>query len=295
MLVVSIALLSIAMILIIPVAQASGDHPEREIETRFEFSYDLKGHVSEFTVWLTFPEPLDISFAERHIEFIEIGDSWLLSSSRFPYSHVWTNDSRTIEISSQGVNLSEKSISTITIHISTPLMLRDGSFYWENYEDFDLTFGGEALNIDLDFGYIITFAGFCCPSLMFIMILVIIEVSLRAYMKNRKMKTKESTTETLLQLIERSESWTKRRMAYLLVISSVLLLMLGFSFLLAMVNILIAMIVVMLGMVLIFPWLVLIVTSIMFFMMRKEDLYWKKKLGRIKKQQIEFMRELEKE
>lgn len=291
----SIVILSIAMILIMPFAQASGEHPEREIGTRCEFSYDLKGHVSEFSVWLTFPKPLNISFAEMHIELIQLGDSWLLSNSRFPYSHEWSNDSRTLEISSNGVNLSGKAISTITIHISTPLILSDGSFYWENYNDLDLIFGGQELNVDFGFGYIIAFSGFCLPSLMLIFIIVIIEVSLRAYMKNKKIKAKASTTETLLQLIERSESWARRRMAYLLVISSLLFTMFGFSFLLAAVNMFFAMILVMVGTMLLFPWLVLIVTSIMFFMMRKEDLYWKKKLAHIKKQQLDFMRKLEKE
>ncbi|MBN1389621.1 MAG: hypothetical protein JXA22_03155 [Candidatus Thermoplasmatota archaeon] len=291
----SIVLLSIILIGTTPFVKASGEHPEREIETECEFSFDVKGYLSEFTIWLTFPKPLDTSFAEMHIEVVHIGDSWLLSNSRFPYSHVWTNDNRTLEIGSRGVDLTGKDIGKITLHITTPLMLGNGSLYWEDYNDLDLIFGGEDLNIDIDFGYIITFAGFCLPSLILIIAIVIIEVSLRAYMKTKKIKKKVSTTETLLQLIERSESWTRRRMAYLLVISSLLLTMLAFSFLLATINLLFAMILVMLGVLLLFPWVVLIITSIMYFMMRKEDLYWKKKLKYIKKQQIEFMKALEKE
>ena len=82
---------------------------------------------------------------------------------------------------------------------------------------------------------------------------------------------------------------------YLLVISSLLLIMFAFSFLLATINVFFAMTVVLMGVLFIFPWLVLISASIMFFLIRKEDIYWKERLKQVRKRQIEFMKGLEKE
>ena len=295
MTVISIVVLAFVLTEGSTLVRADGAHPEREIETRFEFSFDVKGDISEFSIWLTFPQPLDTTSAEMNIELHHGRDVWLISESDFPYSHIWTNDSRTLEISSRGVDLSGKDIGIINIRISTPLFLRGGGFLWENYNDIELSFGEQDFRFGLGYGIIGILSGFCLPSLLLVLILVIIEVSLRSFMKKRKIEKRTSTTETLLQLIERSELWMKRRMRYLLVISSLLLVMFAFSFMLAMINVFFAMTVVLLGVLFIFPWLVLIATSIMFFMIRKEDIYWKMKLRDVRKRQIEFMKGLEKE
>ena len=294
--ILTILLLSITILSATPMVIASGEHPDREIETRFDFTFDVKGFISEFSIWLTFPEPLDTSFAEMQIEVHHGRDVWLVSEGSFPYSRIWTNDSRTLEISSRGIDLSGKDVGIINIRISTPLMLEEGGFYWEDHDDIELSFGEQDFRFGLGYGIIGTLAGFCLPSILLMIILIVIEISLRSFMRRKKRNEIDaSTTETLLQLIDRSEIWMKRRMRYLLVISSLLLIMFAFSFLLATINVFFAMTVVLMGVLFIFPWLVLISASIMFFLIRKEDIYWKERLKQVRKRQIEFMKGLEKE
>jgi len=178
-------LLIVISIQLLPMVRGSGIHPEREIVTGYEFSYDIKGYISEFTIRITFPQPLDTSFAEHHIEIHHGRDVWLVSENDFPYTHTWTNNSRTLEISSRGVDLSGKDIGIINIQISTPLMIKEGGFLWEDYDDIKLSFGEQDFNFGLGYGVAGTFAGFCLPSILLILILSLIEISLRSFLKRK--------------------------------------------------------------------------------------------------------------
>jgi len=279
----------------VSIPSATGAVTGAQIESGSSLVYDRSGHIGRFTIWLRFPEPMDTAFADRSIEIRYTGNSWRLDDDDMPFEHNWSADQQTLFISSGNRDISDRAIYAIGVSISNDIRTRDGDFLsFHDGSSVELMFG-DANRIDLGFGFFEIFALFFFPFLLLGMVVVSTEIVLRLFYRIRKVEEKGSATENLMRLIDRSEGWMKRRFILGFLFSLVLISIYVLLVAVALLNLFFAMVATLLVALFILPWILFIVLSVIYIIIRREDLYWKKRLAAVRKSQSEFMRNLSKE
>jgi hypothetical protein len=274
-----------------------GAVPDIEVVSGSRLTLDTRGHIEDFTVWLEFPEPIDVGFSNSHISLFVYGrDEVTLDSPDLPYRAVWSDDNTTLTISSEGADLSEDDIFSFTVTISLPLRTKAGSLLWEDSyrSEIELNFGNSE-ELELDYGIWEVIKTFVLPFILLVIVLIVIEVLLRLTVRPRGTGKVPSTAETLLRLIERTERMLRIRLVITLGIVSFLIVAYLVLMSLALVQFTFAMVMTWAAIFYLSPWAILIVTSVLYLIFRREDLAWRKNLKLLRGQQRKFLKDIEKE
>ncbi len=279
---------------IVPFVSSAGQGPE--ITSGSYLTFDEEGHIVGFRVWMEFPDPLDKDFSLSHIRLFVYDDEWSLDDPDIPYDHSWSNDNRTLTISSGDIDLSDRGLFSIKVSISLPLRTNDGTMLWEDSRrsEIELTFGNPD-EFEPDYGPLEILTYFILPFCLMVVVLIVIEVVLRLTVKARDKDKVRSTTETLLKLIERTQRMLTIRLVITLVIMSVLMVAYISLMTLALVNFMFAMVMTWAAIFFLSPWVILVVTSLLYLVFRREDLAWRKRLEHLRKEQRKFLNDLDKE
>jgi hypothetical protein len=268
---------------------------DAKIESGSILHLDDDGAIERFTIWIEFPVPVDTDDANDSISlFVPGKDDWYIGNRDFPYDIEWSDDRTRIEIDSGKKDLAGDNVYSITVTISTPLRTEEGDLFWEDRSQIDLVFGNPN-DLDLGYGPVEILLFFFLPFIILVPLLILIEVLLRSTIKTRKKKRVDSSSETLLRLIDRSEGWLRRRMILTMVLTFLVIFVYISIVLVALLNAMFAMVLTWIVVLFLTPWAILVVSAVLFTVFRRESLAWKKGLKDLRKQQDDFIKGLEKE
>jgi len=288
-------LVLLIMLQTVPFSMGAVQGPE--VVSGSRLTLDDHGHIEGFTVWIEFPEPLDIVFCTSHVRLFVYGkEERSIDGPDFQYEYSWSMDNRTLTISSGDAEMSDEDIFSFTVSISLPLRTDDGDMLWEDSQrtEIELTFGN-ADDFDPGYGPFDILRVFILPFVLMVFVLIATEVVLRLTVKARDVDKVMSTTETLLKLIERTERMLRIRLVITLLIVSVLIIAYVSLMALALVSFTLAMVMTWAAIFYLSPWAILVVTTVLYLIFRREDLVWRKRLEHLRDQQRKFLHDLDKE
>ncbi len=289
----SMILVSSLVLLLYYVPSTEGADTGPVIRSGSDLSLTDDGRIDAFSIWIEFPAQMDADTADRWIDLYVPGqDDWSLDDPDLPYDHNWSSDGRTLMISSGEDGMGDDLPYSLTVSIDTMITDEQGKTIWQDdRSEIVLTFG-DTNRMDLDYGIIEILVYFVLPFFILVLVIISIEIVLRMTVRSREKEKINTSMETLLRLIDRSERMLRARLIITLSLTFMVIAAYFIVVLMALINSMFAMVMTWAAFLFLSPWVIVVISSVLYLVYRREDMAWRVRLRRLRKQQGMFLNKI---